>query len=135
MADLAEKLVPVARALLGPAEPLIGCCVATWQKTFSGGMVAIAVAADRIAVQRVDRRFAPVGDPLSLPRERLARVRLLNGVGGSVTIPSIIMDAVSVTADLTTTDGQRLKLIMMGSGGQVQHDGLTALLAYLEPLE
>jgi hypothetical protein len=55
-------------------------------------------------------------------------------VGASVTIPSIVMDMVSITADLTTTDGERLKLLMMGSGGQVQHDGIAALLEYLEPL-
>jgi hypothetical protein len=139
MADLAEKLVPVARALLHDGETLVGCCVATWQKTLSGSLMAIAVAGDRIVVQRVDRRFSAAGDALSLPRERLARVRLVNGVGGSVSIPSIIMDAVAVTADLTTTDGLRIKLSLMVSGGsltggRVQHDGVAALLAFLEPL-
>jgi hypothetical protein len=134
MADLADKLVPVARGLLSPGEDLLGCCVATRQKTFSGGMVAIAVAPGRIVVQALDRRFSPAGAPISLPPESLTRVRLVNGVGGSVTVPSIIMDMVSITADLTTADGERLKLMMMGSGGQVQHEGIAALLAYLEPL-
>src|SRR5688572_3260256 len=97
-------------------------------------MVALAVAPGRIVVQALDRRFQPAGAPLSLPPERLARVRLVNGVGGSVTLPSLIMDAVSISADLTTTDGERLRLMLMTSGGQVQHDGLTALLAYLDPL-
>lgn len=134
MADLAQKLEPVARALLAPGETLVGCCIATRQKTFSGGMVAIAVAPGRIVVQALDRRFQPAGAPLSLPPERLARVRLVNGIGGSATLPSLIVDAVSISADLTTTDGERLKLMLMTSGGQVQHDGLTALLAYLDPL-
>jgi hypothetical protein len=133
MADLAGKLEPVARALLAPGESLVGCCVATWQRTFSGGMVAIAVTNGRIIVQKVDRRFGPSGDPVSLPPARIARALVTNGVGGSVSIPSLIMDAVSVTVDITDIDGLRLRLMLMGSGGEIQHDGITALLAYLEP--
>jgi hypothetical protein len=132
MADLAQKLEPVARALLNPGEDLTGCCVATWQRTFSGRMVAIAITPARLIVQPLDRRFSPTGDPVSLPPESLARVSVQHGVGGSVTIPSIIMDAVSITVDLTSTDGTRLRLLLMGSGGQLQHDGITALLAFLD---
>lgn len=134
MADLAGKLEPVARGLLEPGETLVGCCVATWQRTFSGGMVAIAVAPARIVVQKLDRRFGASGEPVSLPPERIAHARVTNGVGGSVSIPSLIMDAVSVTVDITDIDGTRLRLLLMSSGGQVQHDGIGALLAYLEPL-
>ena len=132
MADLAQKLEPVARALLNPGEELTGCCVATWQRTFSGRMVAIAITPARLIVQPLDRRFSPTGEPVSLPPQNLARVFVQHGVGGSVTIPSIIMDAVSITVDLTSTDGTRLKLLLMGSGGQLQHDGITALLAFLD---
>jgi hypothetical protein len=133
MADLAQKLEPVAHALLNPGEDLAGCCVATWQRTLSGRMVAIAVTPGRIVVQPLDRRFSPAGDPISLPPESIARSSVQQGVGGSVTIPSIIMDAVSITVDLTSTDGTRLRLLLMGSGGQVQHDGIVALLAFLDP--
>jgi hypothetical protein len=132
MADLAQKLEPVARSLLSPGEELTGCCVATWQRTFSGRMVAIAITQGRIIVQPVDRRFSPAGDPVSLSPENLTRVSVQHGVGGSVTIPSIIMDAVSITVDLTSTEGTRLKLLLTGSGGQIQHDGITALLAFLD---
>lgn len=132
MAELAETLVPIARALLSPGETLTGCCIATWQRTFSGRMVAIAIAPGRIIIQPLDRRFGPVGSPISLPPERLARVGVDHGVGGSVSTPSIIMEAVSVTVDLTTTDGMRLRLLLMGSGGQVQHDGIAALLSYVD---
>ena len=134
MADLAQKLVPVAQGLLDPGEALTGCCVATWQKTFSGRMVAIAVSPERIIVQPLDRRFGAAGDPLAFSRDRIAGARISNGVGGSVSIPSLIMDAVSVTVDLTRTDGVGVRLLLMGSGGQVQHDGIAALIAYLEPL-
>lgn len=132
MAELAETLLPIARALLSPGETLTGCCVGTWQRTFSGRMVAIAIAPGRIIIQPLDRRFRPVGSPISLPPERLARVGVRNGVGGSVSTPSIIMDAVIATVDLTTTDGMRLRLLLMGSGGQVQHDGIAALLSYVD---
>ena len=134
MADLAQRLVPVATALLDPGEDLVGCCVATWQKTFSGGMVAIAVASARIIAQRLDRRFQPSGAPLPLPPERIARVGAENGIGGTWSVPSLILDAVSITISLTTTDGERLRWMLMGSGGEVQHDGIRALMAYLEPL-
>jgi hypothetical protein len=134
MADLADRLIPVATTLLSPGETLTGCCVATWQKTFSGRMVAIAVAPDRIIVQALTRRFEPDGDPIPLPRERLRRVAVSNGIGGSVTMPSLLMETVSISVDLTTTDALRLRLMLMGSGGQVQHDGIAALLAYLQPL-
>ncbi|MEO8263702.1 MAG: hypothetical protein ABI566_14130 [Pseudolysinimonas sp.] len=134
MADLADRLVPVARALLDPGETLTGCCVATWQKTFSGGMVAIAVSPTRIVVQRLDRRFTPTGTAISLPPDRIARAELMNGIGGSVSAPSLILDAVSITVALSPVDGDRLRLMLMGSGGQIQHDGIAALLSYLEPL-
>ena len=134
MADLADRLVPVARGLLEPGETLTGCCVATWQKTFSGGMVAIAVSPARLVVQRLDRRFAPAGAAISLPPERIARAEVSHGIGGTISAPSLILDAVAITVTLSPVDGDRLRLMLMGSGGQVQHDGIAALLAYLEPL-
>ena len=134
MADLADRLVPLARALLEPGEELIGCCVASWQKTFTGGMVAIAVSPTRIVVQRVDRRFAVSGSPVSLPPDRIARAEVMSGIGGTVSTPSLILDAVSITVTLSPVDGDRLRLMVMGSGGRVQKDGIAALMAYLEPL-
>ena len=46
--------------------------------------------------------------------------RYRNGVGGSVSIPSLIMDAVSITVDLSPVAGERMKLLLMGSGGEIQ---------------
>ena len=109
---LVDVLPPVATALLAPGEELIGCCVATWQKTFTGGMYAVAVAPTRIVLQKLDRRFAPTGDPLPLPPERIARAAVENGIGGEWSIPNLIMDAVSISVLITTTDGERLKLMV-----------------------
>ena len=134
MADLAERLVPVARALLEPGETLTGCCVATWQKIFRGGMAGIAVSPTRIVVQHLDRRFAPSGLPVSLPRDRLARAEVMNGIGGTISAPSLILDGVSITVTLSPIAGDRLRLMLMPSGGPVQREGIAALLAYLEPL-
>jgi len=134
MADLAQKLIPIAEALLEPGETLVGCCVATWQKTFTGGMYAIAVAPRRVILQKLDRRFSPTGEPVSLTPEGIAHASVENGIGGTLSIPSLIMDAVAISVVLSPTQGERLRFSLMGSGGQVQHDGIAALLTYLEPL-
>jgi hypothetical protein len=134
MTDLAATLTPVAQAALGQGETLVGCCVATEQRTFSGRMVAIAVGLRTIVVQPLDRRLRPTGVATDLPLGRLAHVSVVNGVGGSVSVPSVIIDAVSVTVTLSPIDAPRLRLMLVGSGGQVQHDGIAALLAYLKPL-
>jgi hypothetical protein len=134
MADLAAKLEPIARAVLDDGETLVGCCVATWQKAFSGGMVAVAVAPDRIVLQRLDRRFTPAGDPISLPPDQVERATVTAGVGRSVSIPSILMENVSITVELTTTGAGRIRMMLMGSGGEIQHAGIQALVAYLDRL-
>ncbi|CAN5421664.1 hypothetical protein BH09ACT4_BH09ACT4_00220 [soil metagenome] len=138
MANLADKLVPVARALLEPGETLTGCCVGTWQKTFSGRMVAIAVAPGRIIVQPVNRRWEPNAEPVLLPRDHIVRASITGGGGDWLTAPSIVMDAASVAVHLTSTDGLRLKLMLMtgegllGSlgGGEIQRHGVQALAEF-----
>jgi len=77
---LDELLPPIAKGLLRPDEEMLGCCVATWQKTFSGRMVAIAVADDRIVVQPLNNKFAAAGEPIDLPRSRIAKQRVEAGV-------------------------------------------------------
>jgi hypothetical protein len=132
MADLAAKLEPIARAMLDDGETLVGCCIATWQKTFSGGMVAVAVAPGRIVLQRLDRRFAPAGDPISLPPDQVEAASIAAGVGRSVSIPSILMENVSITVELATTGAGRIRMMLVGSGGEVQHAGIQELVAYLD---
>ena len=135
MADLADKLRPVAESLLGPGEELLGCCVATRSGLFSGQMVAIAVTQGRLVVQPLTRRFEPEGQPLSLPPERIADARAGSGGGNWPSIGSAILDGTSVALKLRTTDGEKLKLLMMRAsgplgrlgGGEIQRRGVEAV--------
>jgi hypothetical protein len=136
VADLGEKLRPVAESLLEPGEELRGCCVATQSSLFKGRMVAIAVTDGRLVVQGLTRKFEPDGEPLSLPPERIAEAKAEGGGGGWPEIGAAIMDRASVALKLRTDDGQKLKLLMMrgeGSvlgplgGGETQRQGVQAL--------
>ncbi len=135
MADLGDKLRPVAESLLEPGEELQGCCVATQSSLLKGRMVAIVVADDRLIVQGMTRRFEPDGEPLSLPPERIADARAEGGGGGWPEVGAAIMDKLSVALRLRTTDGEKLKLMMMRAegrfeglgGGEVQRQGVQAL--------
>lgn len=135
---LADKLRPVAESLLQPGESLLGCCIATRRGLFSGQMVAIAVTEGRLVVQPLTRRFKPDGEPLSLPPQRIADARAGSGGGGWPTIGSAILDGASVALKLRTTDGQKLKLLMMHAsgllgglaGGEAQRQGVEALGAW-----
>ena len=140
MADLESKLRPVAESLLAPGEALLGTCVATQQKTFKGWMVAIVVTPDRLVVQKMTRKFAAEGEPLSLTRDRIAKAGASAGGGMGADSSSIVLDQVASMLVIETTDGEKLKLRMMdgGSGmfgslggGQVQEDGVRALANWL----
>lgn len=136
MADLGEKLRPVAESLLADGEELRGCCVATQSSLFKGRMVAIAVTDGRLIVQGLTRRFEPDGEPISLPPERIAEAKAEGGGGGWPEVGAAIMDRASVALKLRTNDGEKLKLLMMrgeGSvlgplgGGETQRQGVQAL--------
>jgi hypothetical protein len=128
MSDKLEaKLQPVAESLLAPDETLAGCCVATQTSLFKGRMVALAVTADRIVVQGLTRRFEPDGEPLSLTPDRIAEAGVDGAGGGWITLNAAIMDRAAVTLKLRTTDGEKLKLMMMRSGDEVQRTGVAAL--------
>ncbi len=135
MADLGEKLRPVAQSLLDPGEELLACCVATQSGLFKGRMVAIVVADGRLVVQGMSRRFEPDGEPLSLPPERIAAASAEGGGGGWPEIGAAIMDGASVALKLRTVEGEKLKLLMMRGdgplgglgGGETQRQGVQAL--------
>lgn len=135
MADLGDKLQPVAESLLAPGEELMGCCVATQSGLFKGRMVAIVVTDGRLVVQGMSRRFEPDGEPLSLPPERIAAASAEGGGGGWPEIGAAIMDGVSVALKLRTVEGEKLKLLMMRGdgplgglgGGETQRQGVRAL--------
>jgi hypothetical protein len=135
MAELGEKLEPVARGLLEPGEVLRGCCLATRQSTFRGWMVAIAVTDRRLALQRMNRRFEPDGEPLSLPPERIVSARAEGGAGDWMQLETMLVDELAVTLRIETAAGEKLKLRMMRAegplqglgGGKVQAEGVRAL--------
>jgi hypothetical protein len=133
--DLEEKLRPVADSVLAPGEELLGCCVATQSSLFKGRMVALVVTRERLVVQGMGRRFEPKGEPLFLTPERIAEAKVEGGGGGWLEVGAAILDSVSVALKLRTTDGEKLKLLMMkgdgllggAGGGETQRQGVQAL--------
>jgi hypothetical protein len=143
VADLGDKLEPVARGLLEPGEELRGACLATRQKGLRGWMVAIVVSDRRLVLQRLSRKFEPDGEPLSLPPERIASAKAEGGAGDWMQLETALVDALAVTLRLQTTDGEKLKLRMMRAegpfaglgGGESQSRGVRALGEWFAELE
>ena len=135
MVNLGDRLVPLAESLLQPGENPLGCCIATQQSLLSGRAVAMVSTDRRLIVQGLTRRFEASGEPISLPPERIAEVRIAGGGDGWATVGAMILDAVSVRLTLRTTDGEKLALTMMTAegmlatlgGGDTQRDGVRAL--------
>lgn len=142
MADLASELHPFAESLLEPGEELLGACVASQQRRLKGWMVAIAVAPERIVIQRMarGREFKGEGEPLSLRREDIAAARAggAGTWGASPTAP--IMDRATVELKISTTGGEKMKLMLMrsgkalgiGAGADIQAEGVEALARWFE---
>jgi len=138
MPDLEAKLIPILEQGLEPGETLVGACVASQVKTFKGGIVGIGVTEQRLIVQRLTRKFEPDGEALSLPPERIAEASAEGAGGGWADVSSAIMDKAAVTLKLKTTEGEKLKLMMMRGtgplgrlgGGEVQRQGVEALAAW-----
>lgn len=125
----------MVESVLAPDERSLGCCVATQQSLFKGRMVAIVVTEKRLVVQAMSRRFEPDGEPLSLPPERIAEAKVEGGGGGWPEVGAAIMDQASAALKLRTTDGEKVKLLMMRGdgplgglgGGETQREGVRAL--------
>jgi hypothetical protein len=138
MADLDSKLRPPVEALLEPDEKLRGVCVATQASLFKGRQVAIGVTDQRLLVQAMTRKFEPDGEPISLPPDRIAKASAEGAGGGWMEVSAAIMDGVAVTLKLRTTDGEKLKLMLMRGtdplaglgGGETQRQGVEALGAW-----
>ncbi|HXS33945.1 MAG TPA: hypothetical protein VN758_09270 [Solirubrobacterales bacterium] len=135
MADLDSKLRPVVEALLEPGEELRSVCVATQASLFKGRQVALGVTDRRLLVQGMTRKFEPDGEAISLPPERIAKADAEGAGGGWMQVSAAIMDGAAVTLKLRTTDGEKLKLMLMRgtgplgslSGGEAQRQGVEAL--------
>ena len=101
-------------------------------------MVAIATTDRRLLIQPLTRKFAPDGDPIALPPERIADAKAEGAGGGWPQIGAALMDEAAATLKLKTADGEKLKLMMMRGtgplgglgGGEDQRQGVEALAAW-----
>jgi hypothetical protein len=108
------KYRPHFEALLAEGEELRGVCVASQQKgLFKGGAVAIGATDRRLLVQPVDRRGNPDGEPISLTPDRIAGVKAGGAGGGWISPGNIVLDATATRIEIRTTDGEKLKLMLM----------------------
>lgn len=140
---MAEHLKPEVLTALDGAldggEEMRGTVVATWSKTFSGGVYAIGVTDRRILLQALDRRGNPKEGILSIAAESVEDAKLDGAGDGWLTAPSAILDATAITLKLKTTDGEKLKLRMMHGqgplgklgGGDGQKQGVVALAEWV----
>jgi hypothetical protein len=136
--DLDAKLRPVAEALLTQGEELRGVCVATQVGMFKGRQVLLGVTDRRLLVQGMNRKFEPVGEAISMPPERIADASAEGAGGGWISVGLAIMDGAAVTLKIRTTDGDKLKLMMMRGtglfgnlgGGETQRQGVEAVAAW-----
>jgi hypothetical protein len=129
----------VIERVLEPDEEIRGVCVATQASMFKGRQVALGVTDRRLIVQRMNRKFEPSGEAISLPPERIVAAAADGAGGGWMTVSAAVMDGAAVTLKLKTTDGEKLKLMLMhGSGplgglggGETQREGVEALAQFL----
>lgn len=142
VADLASELHPFAESMLEPGEELLGACVASQQQRLRGWMVAIAIAPERIVIQRMakGREFKGEGEPLSLRREDIAGARAGGAGTWGASPTTLVMDRATVVLKLRTTGGEKMKLMLMregnalgiGEGADIQAEGVEALARWFE---
>lgn len=144
MSKFHDKARPHVEAVLEPDEELRGFVAATQQSLFKGRLVALGVTDRRLIVVPLNRRIEPDGDPISITPERIADAKAGGAGGGWAEPGSAIMDKAAAELKLKTTDGEKLKLMMMRGtgpgplgelgGGEAQADGMTALADWFSSL-
>lgn len=145
MADLDSKYRPVLTDQLDDAEGLRGVCVASQQKSmFKGGAVAIGVTDRRLLIQPLDRRGEPDGPAQSIVAEQVASAKAGGAGGGWWSVTTGILDHAAVRLEIKTTDGGKLKVMLMRGegkllgklgGGEPQRLGLDALAEWFRAVE
>jgi hypothetical protein len=120
---------PHLEALLEPGERIEGILAASMQKTFSGGLYALAVTDRRLILQQMKGRGAK-GEPVSIRPEELVDADVDGAGGGWWTAPAAILDTVAVSLTLRTADGTTRKLKMMRAG-----EGILALADWMRRRE
>jgi hypothetical protein len=113
--DLESKYRPGLEARLEGVEELRGVCVASQQKSlFKGGAAAIGVTDRRLLIQSLDRRGNPVGEPLALTPDRIVSAKAGPAGGEWFSVDMAILDHAAVRLEIRTTDGEKLKLMLIG---------------------
>ena len=118
--SLDSKYGPHLEAQLEGSEELRGVCVASQQKgMFKGGAVALGVTDRRLPVQSLNRRGDPDGAVLSISPEQVASAKAGPAGGGWINVDMAILDHAAVRVEVRTTDGEKLKLMLMRGEGKV----------------
>jgi hypothetical protein len=137
MTDLDSKYRPQLEAQLEGGEELRGVCVASRQRgMFKGGSAVIGTTDRRLLFQPLDRRGEPDDSPRSILPEQVTSARAGPAGGGWINVDSGILDHAAVRLEIRTSDGEKLKLMLMRGegkilgglgGGEAQRQGLEAL--------
>jgi hypothetical protein len=98
----------------------------------------------RLLVQSLDRRGNPEGLPQSIVPEQIASAKAGPAGGGWIDVDAAILDHAAVRLQIRTTDGEKLKLMLMRGegkilgglgGGESQRQGLEALAEWFRSVE
>ncbi len=143
MADIDSKFRGQLEAQAG--EGLRGLCVASQQKgMFRGGAVVIGVTDHRLLIQPLDRRGNPDGSIQSITPEQVASAKAGPAGGGWLEVDAVVLDHAAVRLQIQTTDGEKLKLMLMRGegkllgklgGGEAQRQGVQALGAWFQAID
>jgi hypothetical protein len=144
MADLDSEYRPVLERQLEDGEELRGVCIASQQKSvFKGAAVVIGTTDRRLLVQSLDRRGEPDGPSQPIVPEQIASAKAGPAGRGWINVDTAILDHAAVRLEIRTTDGEKLKLMLMRGegkllgglgGGEPQRRGLEALADWFRRL-
>jgi hypothetical protein len=136
---------PALESQLESGEELRGICIASQQKgLFKGGAAVIGTTDRRLLFQPLDRRGEPDGPPQSIAPEQIASAKAGPAGGGWINVDTAILDHAAVRLEVRTTDGEKLKLMLMHGegkilgglgGGETQRRGLEALAEWFRGIE
>ncbi len=145
MADLDSKYRPGLEVNLEGGEELRGLCIASQQKgMFKGGSAVIGTTYRRLLFQPLDRRGDPDGPVQSILPEQIASAKAGPAGGGWINVDTAILDHAAVRLQIRTTDGGKLKLMLMRGegkllgglgGGETQRQGLDALAEWFRAID
>lgn len=140
-----SKYRPGLESQLESGEELRGICIASQQKgLFKGGAALIGTTGRRLLFQPLDRRGEPDGPPESIAPEQIASAKAGPAGGGWINVDTAILDHAAVRLEVRTTDGEKLKLMLMRGegkilgglgGGETQRRGLEALAEWFRGIE